>query len=145
MKSRFLALVLLACFFYGASTVAHEEAGESNQAGPGKAVEAFDEHDGFKLSAKAIASFDIKFADLKGSAPWRVPKSAIVFLKQTSGVYRTADGWIQMTPVTIVSKEKDFYLIHAKALEPGAQIATSGTAFLRMTDADLNAGEVDHH
>jgi hypothetical protein len=143
MRSR--VYVLFLAFFVVTQALAHEEAGESNQAGPGKAVEAFDEHDGFKLSAKAIAAFDIKFAELKGPAPWRVPKSAIVFQKQTSGVYRKDGRWIQITPITIVEREKDFFLIRSEKLKTGTEIATSGTSFLRMTDADLNAGEADHH
>ncbi len=115
----------------------------ASRLGPGKAIEAFSEEDGFKMSPKAIATLGVRFESVRGSGPWRVPKSSLIHLKQSTGVYRKFDGWISMVLVKVISQTKDTALITSPDLEPEDEIAFQGAQFLRMTDADLNAGTVD--
>lgn len=116
---------------------------DSSRFGPDKAVQAFDKEEGFKLSLKAIKTLGINFKAIEGSGPWRVSKGAIVHLKQSSGIYRRYDGWISMVLVKIVGKDNDSVLIQSADLESSDEVAITGVQFLRMTDADLNAGTVD--
>lgn len=120
-----------------------EGADVSNRVGQGKAVEAFDKEEGFKLSEKAMKSLGITFSKLSGSGTWQVPRSALVKFKQSDAVYRRYDGWISMVLVKVVSKDKSTAAISSSDLEPGDEVAMTGIPFLRMTDADLNAGTVD--
>lgn len=119
------------------------EALESNRFGPGKAVEAFDKEEGFKISDKAAISLGVKFTPLANKGPWRVPISSIVHMKQSVAVYRRFEGWISMVLVKINTRENGFVEIQSVDLEPGDEVAISGVSFLRMTDADLNSGTVD--
>ena len=109
----------------------------------GGAVTAFSKEDGFKLSDKAIKNLDVAFKSLKGSGPWEVPKSSLVRIKHATGVYRKWDGWITMVLVNVLSQTKDSVTIKSVDLQDEDQIAVSGVAFLRMTDADLNSDTVD--
>lgn len=119
------------------------EAAESNRFGPGKAVEAFDKEEGFKISDKAAKSLGVKFTPIANKGPWRLPIASIVHMKQSVAVYRRFGGWISMVLVKINSRENGFVEIQSADLEPGDEVAVSGVSFLRMTDADLNSGTVD--
>lgn len=115
----------------------------SERFGPGKAIEAFDKEQGFKLSEKAIKNLGVKFESLKGPGPWRVPTRALVHIKQSQGIYRRFDGWISLVLVKVVRNEGASAFIRSEDLEPDDEIAAAGSQFLRMTDSDLNAGTVD--
>lgn len=115
----------------------------SSRVGQGKAIEAFDKEEGFKLSQKAMKTLGITFSKISGENSWQVPKSALVRIKQSDAVYRRYDGWISLVLVNITGKAADAAIIKSPDLESGDEIATSGAQFLRMTDADLNAGTVD--
>lgn len=133
-------LILLAIIFPIAA-ISEEEA--PSRFGPGKTIEAFSEEDGFKMSSKAISTLGVRFESVRGSGPWRVPKSSLIHIKQSTGVYRKFDGWISMVLVKVISQTEDTALITSPDLEPEDEIAFQGAKFLRMTDADLNAGTVD--
>jgi hypothetical protein len=120
-----------------------ETAVDAGRFGPGKAVESFDKEQGFKMSDKALSSLGVKFSKLDGQGPWFVPKSAIVHMKQSAGVYRRYDGWISLVLVKIERQQNDLVAIRSEDLEESDEVSIRGSAFLRMTDADLNAGTVD--
>lgn len=109
----------------------------------GGAVVAFSAEDGFKLSKKAIKNLGVTFKRLKGGKQWTVPKSALVHIKHSVGVYRKWDGWITMVLVKILEKKEDTVIIQSIDLEAQDQIAITGVPFLRMTDSDLNSDTVD--
>lgn len=110
---------------------------------PGSAVTAFTIEDGFKLNEQAIKNLGISFNQLKGDGPWEIPKSALVRIKHSTGVYRKWDGWITLVFVHIVGQTKDSYLVRSIDLQSGDEIAVKGVSFLRMTEADLNSDTVD--
>jgi len=137
-----LKYLLLCVFAFPVVAIGEEEA--ASRFGPGKAIEAFSEEDGFKMSAKAISTLGVRFDSIRGSGPWRVSKSSLIHIKQSTGVYRRYEGWISMVLVKVVSQTGDTALITSQDLEPEDEIAAQGVQFLRMTDADLNAGTVDN-
>lgn len=151
MKRLILSLIVVSSFSVVSSAFASEghseasgDAAETSQRfGPGKAIEAFDKEQGFKLSSKAASAMAVAFRRLDQAAPWRVPKESIIQLKQSTGIYRKYDGWISMVLVKVVKREGDVFLIRSEDLEVGDEVAISGATFLRMTDADLNSGTVD--
>ena len=109
----------------------------------GGAVSAFTKEDGFKLSDKAIANLGVTFTTIKGKSSWAVPKSALVRIKHSTGVYRKWDGWITMVLVKVLSKTKDTVTIKSVDLQNMDDVAITGVPFLRMTEADLNSDTVD--
>lgn len=145
MKNTFV--LLLSCFFTFSAFASgdHGEAAEgaAGRFGPGKAVEAFDKEQGFKLSEKAAKSLGIQFGPLSGAGPWQLPKGSLVQIKQSVGVYRKYDGWISLVLVKVVKEERGTVYIRSEDLEPGDEVAVGGSRYLRMTDSDLNAGTVD--
>ncbi len=107
------------------------------------AVTAFDPEEGFKMSEKALQSLGIKFARLDGKNPLSIPKSALVRIKHVTGVYRRAEGWISFVLVDASSAAGATSLVRSEDLETGDEVAVEGAAFLRLTEADLNADTVD--
>jgi hypothetical protein len=137
-----VSLFLFALLLLPGLGVSSEEE-NSSRAGPDKAVTAFSKEDGFKLSPQAIEKMGIRFEFIQGKAPWRVPKEALVYLKQSVGVYRQFEGWMSFVLVKVDQKNSDSALIQSNDLEGGDGIAVRGAHFLRMTDADLNSDAVD--
>lgn len=109
----------------------------------GAAVTAFTKEDGFKLRKKAIDNLGISFKTLKGNGPWIIPKSALVHVKHSVGVYRKWDDWITLVLVNVVSQMNETVTVTSLDLEEEDLIAVTGVLFLRMTDADLNSETVD--
>lgn len=107
------------------------------------AVTAFSKEDGFKLSERAINNLGITFSSLNGPGPWVIPKSAIVKIKHSTGVYRKWDGWLTMVLVKVIKQTKETVTIKSVDLETQDEVAITGVAFLRMTEADLNSDTVD--
>lgn len=109
----------------------------------GGAVSAFSKEDGFKLSKKAVKNLGVSFKSLKGTGPWMIPKSALVRIKHSTGVYRKWDGWITMVLVKVLTQTKETITIESVDLETHDEVAITGVPFLRMTEADLNSDTVD--
>lgn len=109
----------------------------------GGAVTAFSKEDGFKLSDKAIKNLGVTFKGINGAGPWMIPKSSLVRIKHSTGVYRKWDGWITMVLVTVLSQTSETVTIKSVDLQDEDQIAVTGVPFLRMTEADLNSDTVD--
>lgn len=138
-----IALVLLPLSIFASGDHAAPEEDASTRFGPGKAVEAFNKEDGFKLSQKAMKNLGIGFEAIKGAGPWSVPSEAVVRLKQSTGVYRRYEGWISLVLVKVLKEENGLVFIQSADLEADDEVATKGSNYLRMTDSDLNAGTVD--
>jgi len=131
----------------GSSFSLAEESGmakeEKSKFGQHMAVTAFDPEDGFKLSERAVDSLKVKFIRLTQNGQWRIPKSALVYIKNSIGVYRRYQGWIALVLVKKIAFEKDWVVVLSEDLLRGDDVAISGTTFLRMTELDLNADTVD--
>ncbi|MBT3583676.1 MAG: hypothetical protein HN509_02115 [Halobacteriovoraceae bacterium] len=109
----------------------------------GSAVSAFSKEDGFKLTNKAISNLGVTFKAIKGSGPWMIPKTALVRIKHSTGVYRKWDGWITMVLVKVIKRTKETVTIKSVDLQDRDELAITGVPFLRMTESDLNSDTVD--
>lgn len=140
----FKIAILISIFTVNTSFASGDHSGgEKAEIKEGGAVTAFNEADGFKLSKKATQNLGIKFEKLSGSGPWIVPKSSLIYIKHSVGVYRKWDGWVTMVLVKELAKTDKTVTIQSIDLQADDQIAISGVNFLRMTDADLNSDTVD--
>ena len=142
---RTLSLLVLTLVLMSPKALSTEEStpGTSVIIKEGGAVTAFSEEDGFKLSDKSIKNLGVSYKSIKGKGPWVIPKSSLVRIKHSTGVYRKWDGWVTMVLVKVVHKTKETVTIQSIDLQDEDEIAITGVAFLRMTDADLNADTVD--
>ncbi len=121
----------------------HEESEEESLGGVGKnnAVTAADEHDGIRLSPKAIQTLGIKTAPFsKGT----IPASALVRYQDNIGVYRLRDDWFKLLPVTIKSQQGDSLVIVAEELKRDDQVVVVGTGLMRAAELDAFSGEASH-
>lgn len=126
-----MKLVLIAFMLLISSLVLAESASMKNEDGSFKVTEA---------SQKALK---IQFLEMKGSGPWIIPKSALVKVKFSNGVYRQYEGNITFIIVKILQQKGDELVIESQDIEAGDKLAITGTHFLRMIEADLNSGVVD--
>lgn len=144
MKLNLILAITLTIFAHTGFASGEQPAeAKSERFGPGKAIEAFNKEEGFKLSEKATNSLGVKFQSLGGQSPWKVPTSSIVTFKQSTAVYRKFEGWISLVLIKVVKQENGFAIIQSEDLETSDEVAISGVPYLRMTDADLNSGTVD--
>ncbi len=143
MRTIYRIIIISISLISFAARADKEEKERSFQTKKGNAVKAFSEEDGFKLSEKALKNLDVNFKTLKGNGPWSIPKSAIVRIKHSTGVYRQWNHWITMVLVKILNESEDSFTIKSIDLQNQDQIAVTGVKFLRMTEADLKSDTVD--
>ena len=143
MNKKNIILILIVCYMQIALAAGDSDNGTTVEIKKGGAVTAFSELDGYKLSEKAIKSLGVSFQKLRGSGEWIIPKSSLVRIKHSTGVYRKWDGWITMVLVKVLSQTEKTITISSVDLQDQDEIAISGVSFLRMTDADLNSETVD--
>jgi hypothetical protein len=107
------------------------------------AVKKFNSEEGFQLKDEAIQSMGIKFSPIQGSGSWKIPESALVRVKYSTGVYRRYQDWISFVLVDVVSKNGGQAVVKSQDLENGDQIAVTGASELRLTESDLTSDTVD--
>lgn len=98
----------------------------------------------FKVSEKSLNHLGVKFSSLAGSGPWVIPKSALVRIKLTQGVYRRYEGEITYVIVKVTSEKNDEVAVMSDDLETADEVAISGVKYLRMAETDLNSETVDN-
>lgn len=141
---KFVKMILIVMLVaQGAFASGEKEAETTVEIKKGGAVTAFSKEDGFKLSEKAVKNLGVTFKALNGSGPWMIPKSSLVRIKHSTGVYRKWDGWITMVLVKVLSQTKETVTIKSVDLQDQDNVAITGVPFLRMTEADLNSDTVD--
>ena len=143
MKFITLLMILSMGTFQITQASSEKNAGTTVEIKKGGAVTAFSKEDGFKLSDKAVKNLGVTFNILSGSGPWMIPKSALVRIKHSTGVYRRWDGWITMVLVKVLNQTKETVTIKSVDLQDQDNVAVTGVSFLRMTEADLNSDTVD--
>ena len=97
----------------------------------------------FKISEKSLTALGVVFAGLSSQGPWILPKDSIVKVNFTEGVYRRYEGDITFVIVKVLNTNGNNVTLTSQDLEAGDEVATKGTSFLRLAEADLNSGTVD--
>lgn len=106
------------------------------------AAKAYEEGE-FSITEKAEKRLGVKWLNIQGKGPWKVPSETIMRLKFTKAAYRKFEGRITMIVLETVKQEGDFVWINSPDLEPGDEIAIKGVKYLRLTELDLFQGAVD--
>lgn len=140
---KFIMILTLVCLIQTTFASGEFDTGTTVEIKEGGAITAFSKDDGFKLSDKAVKNLEVVFTTVNGKGPWVIPKSAIVKIKHSTGVYRKWEGWITMVLVKILSQTKETVTIKSVDLQDQDMVAITGVPFLRMTEADLNSDTVD--
>lgn len=115
---------------------------EESVGGVGKnnAVTAADEHDGIRLSEKAVEAMGIKTSPYEGGP---IPDSAFVFYQDRVGVYRLREGWFKLVPLP-ASNQEGSGVPASGDLKAGDQLVVQGKGLLRAAELDAFSGEVGH-
>lgn len=138
--------VTLLIFLLSMTAMAHEAGETQAQVGPGQAVESYDEHDGLKLSAKALKTLNIKTIKMTVDANATVPKSALVNVKEDKSIYILRDGLFKFVTVKINSSDTENSKITTPDLKSGDEIVVSGAPLLRVAHINLIAtGSEENH
>ncbi|HLT22192.1 MAG TPA: hypothetical protein VKZ84_02075 [Bacteriovoracaceae bacterium] len=97
----------------------------------------------FKISDKAKMTMGIRFQKLDNRNQWLLPKSSLVKIKFTEGVYRKIQDDITYVIVNVIKSNENHVFIESEDLESGDEVAIEGVQFLRLTESDLNSDTVD--
>ena len=131
-------LMAFVFFLIGSQSLATEETHEKGKL-PASVI-AHDPEQGFKLSDAAIKRLGIRFEKLTGVGPWDVPRTALVKIKRSVGVYRQVDGFLTLVLVETIGTGTR---VRSVDLREGDRIAVEGGGFLRVIDLDLSGGGGD--
>ncbi len=108
----------------------HEEG--SRKVGEGKAVLELDKQKGFKLSPEAYQALGVKHQRVE-NGQFHIPKSALVRMKNTTGIYRYKDQFFSLISVGVLNEDKNQY--HLKTpLKAGDHVVVQGVELLRVAD-----------
>ncbi|MCB1196870.1 MAG: hypothetical protein KDK51_00735 [Deltaproteobacteria bacterium] len=111
----------------------HEEHEESSRkVGEGKAVVEIHDEKGFRLSSQAYDALGIELQQVNQNV-FRISKSTLIRIKNTTGIYRHQDHFFKLIPVRVKKEEKNHYLIKTP-LESGDHIVIKGIELLRVAD-----------
>lgn len=138
MKSYLLISAI--CLFI---PLAHgEEEGKSkDRIGPGKAVVASNEKEGFQLSEKAQKSLSLTFLKVN-STNIAVPTSALISFQDFLAIYRFRNGWFRL--VEIEPKiHGEVATFSSKDLKSTDQIVVGNGGLLRVVELDVFGPEAD--
>jgi hypothetical protein len=138
MKSIFFTSIFL---FIAHGILASEKKVEQGQL-PSSVV-AHDTELGFQLSDVAIARLGIQFRNLEGKGPWNIPKTSLVKIKRSMGVYRQSNSFITLVFVEVLGTNGENARIHSEDLRAGDHVAVVGSGFLRVVELDLSGGGGD--
>ena len=130
------AILLSSTFVHG-----EEEGKTKDRVGPGKAVIAANEKEGFKLSEKAQQSLNLSFSKVT-SLKVTVPLDALISFQDFLAVYRLRNGWFRLVEVEphIQGQQATFT---SKDLNPGDQMVITNGGLLRVVELDIFGPEAD--
>lgn len=123
----------------------HEEEEGAGSIGPGKAIEEASPAKGFRLSAKALKTLELKTVTAGNPQRLVVPKSGIVTFGADRGVYRLRDNFFKLVDIKVLEKRPTEWVVQASNLLTSDQIVVQGTGLLRVTDLEASGGGAGGH
>jgi hypothetical protein len=124
----------------------HNEHGveENKSIGKGKAVEAIDKNNGFKLSKEAMGTLGLKYVNVEWPE-FRIIKGALVVSQGKNSIYRFRKGFFKLMDAKVLKELDGFYIVNVRGIERGDQIVTEGIGYLSVTDIYANdKSEYEH-
>jgi len=118
-----------------------EESKSKDRIGPGKAVIAANEKEGFQLSEKAQKSLSLTFAKVSSSSI-TVPTIALISFQDFLAIYRFRDGWFRLVEVE-PKIHGDVATFTSKDLKSTDQMVVGNGGLLRVVELDVFGPEAD--
>ena len=118
-----------------------EESKSKDRVGPGKAVIAANEKEGFQLSEKAQKSLNLTFAEVNSSSI-SVPTNALVSFQDFLAIYRLRNGWFRLVEIE-PSIHGEVATFTSKDLKPSDQMVVGNGGLLRVVELDVFGPEAD--
>jgi len=106
-----------------------------------KAVYETSEKDGFKVSEIGLKNLAVGVKDLDQKPPYRLPATALVFLKDKVGVYRKRQDWFKLIFVNYQRVGSTETVVRSEELAAGDSVVIKGAALLRVAESDAFGGE----
>lgn len=134
-------LILSALIHISSPSYGEESGAAKDRVGPGKAVEAANEQEGFRLSDRAQKGMSLSFAKV-ASNTLTVPAQALVSFQDFSAIYRFRNGWFRLVEIE-PSIHGQLATFSTKELSPGDQVVVQGGSLLRVVELDIFGPEAD--
>ncbi|RZF21715.1 hypothetical protein DAY19_08480 [Halobacteriovorax vibrionivorans] len=138
MKNYFLIIFTIFSVF---TAQAEEESKSKDRIGPGKAVIAANEKEGFKLSEKAKNNLNITVKEVN-SAIVTVPKKSIISFLDFYSAYRLRDGWYRAVEIE-PNFEGDKAIFSSNQFKVGDKVVIENSGLLRVVELDVFGPEAD--
>jgi hypothetical protein len=97
-----------------------------------------------KLNPKAQEHLKIEFSKVSGKSPWKVPRSALVQVKDHSGLYKMHGETLEFIEINVTKTDKDSITFTTEHLHDGDSVAVKGTQFIRIMESELNSEPAGH-
>lgn len=160
MISILKALVLfLMSIVFSLPSAAHEDdhddhhADESESTGQKKGITEYDTEKGFKLSDKALKTFDLKLVQLPAGPRWKIPATSVVASGDDLGVFRLREGFFKRVSFQKMnqpsqnpaSQREREVVLESRELRAGDSVVISNTGFLRVVELAASGGVATGH
>lgn len=109
-----------------------------------RAVLSFSEDEGFRLRKGVEERLGVQVFKIKSSGLLRIPKSAVIYSKDETQVFRKRGGYWKSIDIDPVWKNSAYELT-SRQLIPGDEIALLRGELLKVVDMQLKAGEQTGH
>lgn len=145
-------LILMALSFSVSSSFAHNDnkkaEKEHEEHHDERGHEDKDAHDKkekvLKLNSKAKEHLKIEFTKVSGKSPWKLPRAALVQVKDQSGIYKMHEETLEFVEVRVSKTDKDSVTFTTDHLHDGDSVAVKGTQFIRIMESELNSEPAGH-
>ncbi len=97
-----------------------------------------------KISDKAKAHLKVEFANINGKSPWTLPKTALVQVKDRTGIYKKHGDTMEFVEIQVISSDKEKFTFTTKDVHVGDAVVVQGTQFIRMIESELNSEPAGH-
>lgn len=134
-------LIFIVFLSVGAVHGEEETKASKDRIGPGKAVTAANENDGFKLSEKAKWNLNLSVENVEGKTV-TIPKKSLVRFLDFLAAYRLRDGWYRSIEVE-PTINGEYATFSSKEFKPGDQVVVKNTGLLRVVELDVFGPEAD--
>ncbi|QLY26349.1 hypothetical protein [Bdellovibrio sp. KM01] len=145
MKS--FTLLFLAILFFSAN---YAWSHNNNKSAEKEHEEHHDEHGHeekekpLKISDKAKSHLKVEFTNVGGHSPWTLPRTALVQVKDRSGIYKKHDDTLEFVEIQLVKTDKEKITFTTKDLHSGDAVVVEGTQFIRIIESELNSEPAGH-
>ncbi|QDK44526.1 hypothetical protein DOM22_04815 [Bdellovibrio sp. ZAP7] len=97
-----------------------------------------------KISEKAKSHLKIEFTNVVGKSPWTLPRTALVQVKDRSGIYKKHGDTLEFVEIQLVKSDKEKITFTTIDLHTGDAVVVQGTQFIRIIESELNSEPAGH-